>query len=394
MSLKALKKKKLNRAKSALILDRYKYHKLHIEKLSKYKEMGLLKKCNDTQNVIYNPNFDYIYKKIISGPRWKNLAGRKHNKLFNIPPYTNISINETNYTLFAEGKGFISMEKQTQRNGFPISNNLREKYEKKFEPLNQKLNIKENKNILNKTNNISFSIKDNKNLFKTRLRNIKKINKYKSVPDFNRYLSREKMNKILKYEKSNPCDILYPNYNTIEERAKMMVVYNKRFFSPKKKEFQGMNRSDFYDANKIYNSLKGNKSSIIKFDKMTSRPYDKYLPVYMKGIHSRIVCEEKNDKTLEMNNYSNGKFFDLNNTFNQRSFNKYVNLCLLKSDYIQPENIKNNSEFKLLSRNFQNSDIYNDSIQQVLEGVKMNKFDKITYKSINNYKYKKRICNL
>lgn len=169
-----------------------------------------------------------------------------------------------------------------------------------------------------------------------------------------------------------------------------MVLYNRRLFNLKKKEFRGINPSEFFDANKIFNNLKGNKSSVPVFGKMTSRPYDKILPVYMKGIHSRIVYNEKTDKTLKMNNYSNGQFLDLNNTFNKTSFNKYVNLCLLKSDYIQPEKIKNKSEFKLLSRNFKELDLTKENIGQLLE-AKMNKFDKITFKTITHNIKKRKI---
>ena len=391
-NLKELKKKKLNRAKSSNNINRYKYYKLHNEKLSKYRELGILQKINEeVQNAIYTPKFDLIYKRIITGPKWNELSGRKQKEIIDCRPASDLSRSKTNNLLFSEGKGVLPMSKQTQRDGFPISNNLRIRYEKKFIPSNSSFSMK-TKTKRNNVNHSCHNLKNSKTIYKSKLEleNINSLNKCKSIPDFNRYLSRSQVDKILRNNKPDPVNILYPNYNTIEERVKMMVLYNRRLFNLKKKEFRGINPSEFFDANKIFNNLKGNKSSVPEFGKMTSRPYDKILPVYMKGIYSRIVYNEKTDKTLKMNNYSNGQFLDLNNTFNKTSFNKYVNLCLLKSDYIQPEKIKNKSEFKLLSRNFKELDLTKENIGQLLE-AKMNKFDKITFKTITHNIKKRKI---
>ena len=400
VNLKLLKKKNLKRTKSACDIDRYKYHKLHIAKLAKYKKIGLLQKINKVQNAIYTPKFDYIYKRIITGPKWKQLTGRNQTMKIDNRSCSNFVRNYLKDSYFKEGKGFISMAKQTQRNGFPISNNLRERYEKKFTPLNNKLNTKKDAILIKK--NISFNINDNKNsnnnsknLIKKRIKlNLnknKKLKEYKSVPDFNRYLSRDQTNKKIT-NVYNGNNLLYPNYNYIEEKVKMMVLYNNKKNIPNKNEFEGIHQNEFYDANKIFKILKGNKSSALKFDKMTSRPYDKVLPVFMKGIHSRFVSSEVTDKTLEMNNYANINFFDFNNTYNKKSFNKYVNLCLLKSDYIQPENIQNKSEFIVLSRKVNDLKLNKNNIEQLLENVKMNEFDKITMKSVK-YNHNKKHCN-
>ena len=393
-NLKSLNKKDLKRIKYESIIDRYKYHKLHMAKLAKYKKIGLLQKINKVQNAVYTPNFDYISKRIITGPKWKKLTGRNQKIKRDNHSCENFMRNYAQDSFFKEGKGFIIMSKQTQRNGFPISNNLRERYEKKFTPLNNKLNSRKVKK------HISFNIKENKNndtnLFKKRiklnLKNIRKLKEYKSVPDFNRYLSREQRNKKIK-NIYNGDNLLYPNYNYIEEKVKMMVLYNnKKNYIPNKNEFEGIHQNEFYDTNKIFNILKGNKTSVPKFDKMTSRPYDKILPVFMKGIHSRFISSEVTDKTLEMNNYANTNFFDFNKTYNKKSFNKYVNLCFLKSDYIQPENIQNKSEFIVLSRNINNLNLDKNNIEQFLENVKMNKFDKITMKSVK-YNHNKKNYN-
>ena len=66
-------------------VDFYKYYKIHRKKMDKLKGLGLTEKMNKSQPVIYNPNYDYIHKRIISGPEWKKISGRNQiNKTKNM----------------------------------------------------------------------------------------------------------------------------------------------------------------------------------------------------------------------------------------------------------------------------------------------------------------------
>ena len=378
-----LSNKKFSRTNSFYDKDKYKYYRIHIEKLEKYKKLGLFKKIINENKNDYFPKFDLIYKKIPSGPVWDQLTSRKLNIISNYQPRPNISRNES-YLL--ETKRLNSIDKQNQRNRLPINKNKRERNKNNFSPLFKKINLKinRNKNLLNKKN-ISFNLKDIKNIFKTKIK-LNKNNKGKLIPNFKLCLSREKINKIKNTNKFGSKSVLSPNYNSIEENAKVMIKFNKKDLSKKKRsEFKGINFHDYYDFNKEFYILKNN-SFTINFDKMTSRVNDRYLPSYMKGIYTRTSSEERTYKSLKMNNYSNGNFLDLNNSYEKKSYNKYINLCKMISDNFHPEFFRNESEFNLLARKIKQPNLSNFDIERILDRIKMKRFDKITYKSLN-YNY-------
>ena len=370
--------------------DRYKYHKLHVEKLEKYRKLGILKRINDeSQKAVYSPRYGFIFKKINSGPKWSELTGRKEPKVvIDNRPFSNLSMIEIN-----DGRKTIlsssSKKAEKTKTNFSMTNNLKKINVKNEKFIKKRIIIKdEPKKTPSNKNNNSFSYSKKKTIFKPISKNTinkkrKYLKKWRSVPDFNSYLSREQVDKIMSFNKVNPNDNLFPSYNFIESRVKMMVLYNRKSFYNKQFFFKGIDTSEYYDANKTFNNLKGNKCSALEFNKMTSRPSDNILPIFMKGIHSRITFDEQTEKSLEMNNYSNGKFLNLNDLLSNRSFNRYVNLSLLKSNYIKPENIMNNSELISLSKQMQELETSKDNIGKYLEGIKMNKFDKITLKSIS-----------
>lgn len=89
-----------------------------------------------------------------------------------------------------------------------------------------------------------------------------------------------------------------------------------------------------YDPNKILEKVNNHKKTVTpNFNLMTSRPNeDKILPSYMQKIHSRQATNIVTEKTLKMNNFSEGKFSQSGTSFwPKKSFNKIVNLNLLNS---------------------------------------------------------------
>ena len=345
---------------------KYKYHNIHLAKLERYKKEGIIQQMNIQQEPIYNPKMDYIYQKLSIGPPWSKLSGRRKN-LFEQENYiTNLSYNE-NYSSLNNIKGFIDMAKQTQRNGFPLNGDIRQRCEKKFVPVNFKkiVNSKFYKTATVQKNafspfkfaNILNDKKDNEDLIQPfsenrtsrnrhkhatlfKIKEEPEIDKFKlirrnqSVPDFNSYLSREKLNKLDNLLKKNDRitnEVLFPNYKTIEERVKMMVIYSKNTYNKlknNKKEFKGMSSDEVYNANETFEKIYGNKIRAVPlFKKMTSRPDDNDLPFFLNGITNRLSYYFTSDKSLKMNNYSNRKLYNLRNEFNGNK-DKYKNYHL------------------------------------------------------------------
>ena len=350
---------------------KYKYHNIHLAKLARYKKEGIIQKMNVQQEPIYNPKMSYIYQKLSIGPPWSKLSGRQKN-LFDQENYiTNLSYNE-NYSSIKDVKGFIDMAKQTQRNGFPKNGDIRQRCEKKFVPLNYKIinkkkddipkfyktatihrdNPFKNNNILSydQNNNEEIIISPfsennttrktrNKNKYKTMnidKRNIKE-NKFgfthrsQSVPDFNSYLSREQLDKLFKKKDRITNGVLFPNYKSIEGGVKMMVIYSKGSNNKVKnnpKEFKGMNSDEVYNANETFEKIYGNKIRAVPlFQKMTPRPDNNDLPVFLNGLTNRMSYYFSTGKSLKMNSYSNSKLYNLCNELNGEK-NKYKNSYL------------------------------------------------------------------
>ena len=204
----------------------------------------------------------YIYNKIIVGPYWKNILGRK-KKLFQESGnsldkfYNNINyLNSPHYSS-------INMGKQTQRNGFPINHNLRQRFEVKFVPVNDKNRsmILKKVSIRHLISKSPFSRDNPKYRLKKIVKNNKKksfftnykpeidknlsFEKCKSIPDFNKCLSRKYLEKIERKKIIKSNQIYCPNYNSIKERIKMFVFYNKN--KKKNDKYKEIKRNGFFN---------------------------------------------------------------------------------------------------------------------------------------------------
>ena len=60
---------------------KYKYYNEHIKRINKYQNEGIYKTMLKQQETSYLTKMDFIYKKIISGPKWETLCSRD---LFNL----------------------------------------------------------------------------------------------------------------------------------------------------------------------------------------------------------------------------------------------------------------------------------------------------------------------
>ena len=304
--------------------DNYKYYNLHKDRVRLDKKYGPKKGKNESSYSpgLYLINNNYFYKKN-KGIDWKNLTGREEKKNMNYKKDINTDIiNNINKKL--NTNCFIDMSKQTERKGFPLNNNLRQRFEKKYIPLNAK---SEKKKWLNFCRKPLIPISP----FSS---NTYEIFGYRRTisPNFNKHNKKLKLKKVLlsskNYWPSNkkqifrnlsnyqqkPICILNPNYKSIEERIKTMVSYNNQKPIIKKNKinkFKGINLGDLYDASKSYEKIHVNKlGSVPDFEKMTSRPKDDKLPSFMKGIYNGMSNYFVTDKSLILSNYSNKKEYD------------------------------------------------------------------------------------
>ena len=143
------------------------------------------------------------------------------------------------------------------------------------------------------------------------------MSRSQSVPDFNSYLSREQLDNLFKKQDRITNGVLFPNYKSIEEKVKMMVVYSKETYNKNKnnkKEFKGMSSEEIYNANEVFEKIYGNKIRAVPlFQKMKSRPDDNDLPFFLNGITNRLGYYFPTDKALKMNSYSKSKIYSLMN---------------------------------------------------------------------------------
>ena len=313
---------------------RYKFYNMHLKKLKSEQKK---KAKNEKKELIYHPKLEFIYNKLQTGLEWKIVAGRK--KLFEDSGHFLDKVYNIDFDNLLEGKhSFISMVKQTQRNDNVFGKDVRNRNVSKFNP--DSLSVSP---LFKKIKKLSLFPKspfsrDNFNLKlkKLSLKKIKNLNRikfdksltstakmYNSAPDFNRYLGRFNENKHIgqKIQRSNE-NVYYPNYDSILERPKMLVIYgnqNKKENKTTKNfntKFKGMSSSDIFSASDAFEKYKLYKPKIVPiFEKMTSRPSNKSLPSFMQGIYNRLASDAMTDKSLKLNNYSNGdNYYDIYKT--------------------------------------------------------------------------------
>ena len=150
-------------------------------------------------------------------------------------------------------------------------------------------------------------------------------------PNFNKMLGRGYIHKLpLKIQMIHPQ--LNPNWNSIEPKCIMKVMYSNSLKNNKSmNKFKGINEEVTFDINKIYNNYNNHfKAKSFYFKKMIGRTNNKdgnILPSYMINISNRNSCDNLNEKSLMMNNYSEAKFKDPISSFNQqKSFNNKLNM--------------------------------------------------------------------
>ena len=215
------------------------------------------------------------------------------------------------------------------------------------------------------------------------------------APDFSKNLSRESLDK-LKDNKEVCIPYLIPKYTQVRERPIMMVSYSKKKDNKNRAQSSratGLNYSYYYNPDKALDKINNHSTiHVPDFDLMSSRPIDNNpLPSYMKKIIDRSGITEF---SLNMNNYSNRDFGNLKTSFfPKRSFNKVINLNLLRSKKFFGNFVFGNKDKKIFGKNGHLLSkiirFYNQNFDNILKEKNLEKFDNVTYKGYENSNRKK-----
>ena len=368
---------------------KYKYYNEHIQRIKRYKEDGIFAKILSQQESLYSPHFDYIFKKIYSGPKWDKLTGREDLfKPVKKKPNININIstekkikkrikkikerNKNKNIYLKKAKNIFSTKINNNTLFSNINNNKTnfttnelhsslENTDKNNILFNNILSIDNNKTFLEK--NKILKLKSNKKTLKLKTKkNDIFLNKIDHIPgpDFNRYLDLEKIERKKKrLQKVAISKIVYiPNYSSIDGNVKSFVNYNikKNTINKKPKEFIGINSSEFlYDPSSTFEKIYGYKmKSAPKFQQIIERPDDINLPNYMKRFNTRLGLEFNSEKTLKMNNYEKGKMYRSQNNFilPKNKYNSLRKVCYESDKVLGVNKIK--QDLKEIEKKFNN----------------------------------------
>ena len=180
------------------------------------------------------------------------------------------------------------------------------------------------------------------------------------------------------------------NYKQVRERALTMVNYNtKKTFKKKLDFFKGIDFEQYMDTPVNYIE---HKNYVPMFNKMHTRPMDDgdQLPVHMKGIVSRNICDMTSNVSLKMNSFMDGKTRGNYNTcLPKKSFNKVVNLNLMNYQELKKYMAMNKNLIFGGDDNYiiKSIKFYNRNYRDLLKETTSN-FDNITFKTIKSkYEY-------
>ena len=452
---------------------RYFFHNKHCESIEERKR----KLVPEPACTRYHPNYNYIWPKLITGPKWKNISGRKE-KISKVDNRDFLINNLDNYDKYIINSGdtkcFVNMNKTTQRGSFIDFKDLRLKTEKPFikltkskrkydlvsdlnnggfaktfingfhryNILNEKKNRKQNnkKHLINLKINPKLSnltalnnsgqifeksekkkkyeiLKDDKDkntiteisFYKLKKRKNAKsfINSENAImgsddqannnikntaPDFSKLLSREQREKIKGY-KTNIIPYIVPNYSFIKERNVVMVIYKKEnnIKKYKNKESIGLDSSLNYNPDSFIDKCNNHLTpKVPRFKNMISRPNKKGspLPFFMQQIHDRRSIDIITDKSLQLNQYKDGKYIPASNSFfPKKSFNNIINVGFYNSKSFKENN--NDEDIQSKKKQIMNKLSLNHiNYEELVKEGALRKFDNFSYKTILKEKKK------
>ena len=361
----------------------YKYHEIHHKGLYDFNLIIKGQRKYQTSSSVNLPKDDLTTKRIITGPEWMLLSGRK-NKLWNIKDldidfYNTEKIDKKKHKIF-------EMVKQTQRGNLPTSYDLRIRIE---EPYDKGKNLKKN-NKISPIKVTKTQIIDGPYIDKFPMDfNEKKENHSLS---FAKNMSREKYY-FLTRDRNEIRPFFTPNYKFVEPRSITTVSYNqKNSKRPPLKRKIGIQSNLLFDPlksiNKVNNNKSGNAPDLRLMEGRESednKNEEIRLPAHMNKVHDRNSLEVVTKKALQMNNYINGEMKNYFSSFNKKSFNSIINYNLLKNGN-GDENLKLIKISKKMNVNEKIKglmEFYSKNLDDENKLFSLKKIDGITFKSFN-----------
>ena len=213
-----------------------------------------------------------------------------------------------------------------------------------------------------------------------------------TAPDFSKLLSREQREKIKGY-KTNIIPYIVPNYSFIKERNVVMVIYKKEnnIKKYKNKESIWLDSSLNYNPDSFIDKCNNHLTpKVPRFKNMISRPNKKGspLPFFMQQIHDRRSIDIITDKSLQLNQYKDGKYIPASNSFfPKKSFNNIINVGFSNSKSFKENN--NDEDIQSKKKQIMNKLSLNHiNYEELVKEGALRKFDNFSYKTILKEKKK------
>jgi hypothetical protein len=404
---------------------RHKEIEKQIKKLKRHENLYM-------NSMKYNPKMEYIWKRVLSGPKWSTISGREWTKKINNKRKTteindllskdnklnnnkkNVNKNKNNKKNRNDNdiiySNMIIMNKQTKRGDLPTYYDNRIRNVRAFTVKNLKkskiskittkikssfkkpINLKNNLRISLSTDNNSKQILSSYSTKNHTSSNIKKNNliikpsssqEIKGI-NFSKTISRDQLNFIHR-NKEGVRPFFMPNYNQVHPRSVSMVFYSKNKKSKSSyKRLKGIDPNAFFDPIKVINKYNNHiETNAPDFNIMVGRCIsDSPLPGYMINKFDRNSLDSITEKALRMNCYSNSKSVSNFSTFYpKKSFNRLVN-----NNYLQDEKFADNCINLLTKECFEDKKLrksieyYNKDVNYYLEQNKAKRnFDGVTF---------------
>ena len=343
------------------------------------------------ENKFYEPKYDLIFSKTLTGIKWNKLPGRKKPPM-NIDIIDNgntckkyIKDTNKNYPVTPENKCFVNMDNYTKRGNFIELKDIRMRYDKPFNK-QQDINSKTSENYTSNQSNSISTLNNNKNKIRNIFFGQSKLSKKRKtnlllkqsfsekiqIPNFKKYLSRQYLEKLRRkkgFEKNNYLSFLSLNYDINHEKKSSDVKFNHKKNKNKVNKFIGINSISL--SNYLQNIDKYNNhssSKVINLKLMPSRSYYENI---------------KNNKIDKPSDHLSPSY----SSFYKHSFNNIINLKLLNSIFFEK---KANNKIRNNINKIKNKMIFNNkTYRQLIQENEINKLDGITLKSLKRKKEKK-----
>lgn len=351
-------------------INPHKYYQLHLDKIKRLKTSNFV--YDKPRDLVYEPNYNAVKKKIITGPKWNTMTGRAKKKKLSlnnssiiIYPKKLLKIKIKNLKQKKEIKEIRKTQLTPLRKNYSSSNmfqNLK-KIAKKLNLINLNLKNKEN-------NNKSCRIFEKKNKIK-KIKTPKKEEKIKNLfPQFytpRTYLLNETdiTNRYLK-------NVFLLNTSTSNTSINNKIN-NLKSIKTDTKIFKNKNIGLNHEQLKAINDFKKNKFIKEKIKKLKIKKVlnKKYNLLLVDNKNENEPC----DKKIKFEGSKTGGIRLI-----KKSFNYYIDNPKNKDN--NNKNINNNS-FLLSYQKFKKNNIfYNFNINDLNE-YSFQRFDKITLKTNN-----------